>query len=111
MSTSTTCRRITHDANPYPANSDWRRKQREHGEVSVRQNYAPLWRSYSQEKPIRLVFSHPKPAESTDEAEFNRLVEEWKHEVRSKSLMMTIAMHPAYQQMMGMGQKILPSHF
>ena len=38
-------------------------------------------------------------------AEFNRLVEEWKHEVRSKSLMMTIAMHPAYQQMMGMGRK------
>jgi len=43
--------------------------------------------------------------------EFNRLVEEWKREVRSKSLMVTIAMHPAYQQMVGMGEKALPFIF
>jgi hypothetical protein len=60
----------------------------------------------SLEMPIQV-----QPIENSEEMEFNRLVEEWKREVRSKSLMVTIAMHPAYQQMVGMGEKALPFIF
>jgi hypothetical protein len=110
------------DINPYPASTGWRR--------SPYTLYRPVGRSraaYYGPRPARPVSNdwikpkcdfrtiektaHVQVTEGSDEVEFDRLVGEWKREVRSKSLMITIAMHPAYQQMMGMGPKVLPFIF
>jgi len=46
-----------------------------------------------------------------DEAKFNRLVEEWKAAAGVHSSVIKIVMHPAYQQMIGMGSTALPFIF
>jgi len=42
------------------------------------------------------------------EAEFNRLVNEWRSERGATSSSTAIAMHPAYQRIIGMGKPVLP---
>jgi hypothetical protein len=42
------------------------------------------------------------------EPEFNELTRKWKSERKSTSSTTTIAMHPAYQQIIGMGKSALP---
>ena len=42
------------------------------------------------------------------EAEFNRLLNEWKAARRATSSSTAIAMHPSYQRIIGMGQSALP---
>lgn len=42
------------------------------------------------------------------EVEFNKLVTEWKSAGRTKSLVSAIAIHPAYQRIIGMGPDVLP---
>jgi hypothetical protein len=42
------------------------------------------------------------------EAEFNKLVQEWKSVGRGKSLTSALSMNPAYQKIIGMGQAALP---
>ena len=42
------------------------------------------------------------------EEEFRRLATEWKTETQFQSSITRIAMHPAYQRIIGMGQEALP---
>lgn len=63
------------------------------------------------EKTIRLVRSFPESDSLADEAKFNRLVREWQKGSAIQSSMVQIAMRPAYQQMIGMGEKALPFIF
>jgi hypothetical protein len=44
-------------------------------------------------------------------ARFDRLVSEWKESATAHSLEFKIAMHPAYQRMIGMGTEALPFIF
>jgi hypothetical protein len=46
-----------------------------------------------------------------DEAKFDRLTQEWRAAAGVHSSVMKIAMHPAYQQMIGMGATALPFIF
>jgi hypothetical protein len=48
---------------------------------------------------------------SGDEAKFNRLAGEWKSAAGIYSSVTKVAMHPAYQQMIGMGSTALPFIF
>jgi|SRR5215469_5452601 len=42
------------------------------------------------------------------EQKFNRLAEEWHRETRLVSSASRMAMHPAYQQIIGMGPAVIP---
>jgi hypothetical protein len=46
-----------------------------------------------------------------DEAKFERLVKSWQRQTAVHSSVMKIVMHPAYQQMIGMGKTALPFIF
>ena len=48
------------------------------------------------------------PQHKDSESEFNELVREWKSIGRAKSFISALAMHPAYQRIIGMGPKALP---
>lgn len=45
---------------------------------------------------------------SDAEPRFNELLKQWKSANRSKSLVRDLAMHPAYQQIIGLGKDALP---
>jgi hypothetical protein len=50
-----------------------------------------------------------EPAEKKDlESEFKELVNTWKAEKSAASFVSSMVMHPAYQQIIGMGPKALP---
>jgi hypothetical protein len=48
------------------------------------------------------------PSQVNLEQEFNRLVETWLSETRRTSSTTEMAMHPAYQQIIGMGSPAIP---
>lgn len=56
------------------------------------------------------MLTAPEPL-PVDEAKFNRLIQEWKAGAGVHSSVAKIAMHPAYQQMIGMGAAALPFIF
>jgi len=45
------------------------------------------------------------------ESEFNKLVAEWRNDKKATSSSTALAMHPAYQSIIGMGEKALPFIF
>lgn len=47
----------------------------------------------------------------TLQARFDALAEEWKRDMRTSSSTTEMAMHPAYQQIIGMGERALPFIF
>lgn len=52
-----------------------------------------------------------RPVFRRDPIEFNLLVAQWKQETSLFSSLDKICMHPAYQRIIGMGEKILPLIF
>jgi hypothetical protein len=58
-----------------------------------------------------ILLERRKPYSDADRVKFQSLVEEWKRQIRAESFVMKVAMHPAYQQMIGMGKSILPLIF
>ncbi len=62
------------------------------------------------------TFTQAPPALHFQEAEaltqkFNQLAAAWRRETALKSSVTAIAMHPAYQQIIGMGEQALPLIF
>lgn len=55
--------------------------------------------------------SHQEPPQTTIEAEFNALAEQWYRETRKILIANQIVIHPAYQQIIGMGKEALPYIF
>lgn len=52
-----------------------------------------------------------RPVSREDSVEFNLLVAQWEQETGLFSSLDKICMHPAYQRIIGMGEKILPLIF
>lgn len=55
--------------------------------------------------------AHIVPIVSKTRERFDRLVSEWKASIRPHSMESRLAMHPAYQKMIGMGETALPFMF
>ena len=70
------------------------------------------WRSYrtqpkdlvAAKKPIYLYLVHVDQGTSEQERTFEALAEKWKRETRHVSSITRTSMHPAYQQIIGMGE-------
>ena len=64
----------------------------------------------SEDKEWSVVLISP-PSVQPINAEFSALVQQWRNDTRKLSLVQQKAMHPAYQRIIGMGEKALPLIF
>jgi hypothetical protein len=101
------------DENVYP--SDWRRPRKSRSRIDSA-GYTLSAQDKDQyvhsvcEKYIVLV-DRPKSYSNADEAKFKRLAEVWQRDTAIYSSMVQTAMHPAYQNIIGMGKDALPFLF
>ncbi len=63
------------------------------------------------QRKIDRLAAEPDPRSRARDAKFERLVEDWKNAIQAHSITAKVAMHPSYQQMIGMGKEILPLIF
>lgn len=114
MATSASCRKIRPEFSPYPANSDWTEKPRVHREPIQRGPVLSFrnasWLRDRADKPIRVAIPTTRLVQG-DEDKFRRLAAEWQQSSGALSSVNTVAMHPSYQQMIGMGKEALPLIF
>ncbi len=96
-----------------PSASRWHRLYDEDRIPSARKPFAPSEQQFRRKKLAKYrVFYEPTLGairlETELEARFRRLADEWRRETGHYSLTFKRAMHPAYQQIIGMGKDALP---
>ena len=67
--------------------------------------------AFVQKRKNRRVFYCLPTGSRNLKSEFIRLSEEWRHDTGKLSMLHKIVLHPAYQQIIGMGEKALPYIF
>ena len=58
--------------------------------------------------PAQTVGSRMRPSQRASQKQFNRLAEQWTRETGHESFIQRAALHPAYQQIIGMGPRVIP---
>ncbi len=89
----------------YP--DDWKRLPRRRSSSAVNPWSRTPIDSEFVEWHLSLVMCEPKVS-SASEVKFRRLADEWQKSTAFYSSIMDIAMHPSYQQMIGMGPVAVP---
>lgn len=77
----------------------------------ITESHFPTWREWYKAFACAIPTSTTIKESSGLEQKFADLTEQWQKETAHLSSTLTIAMHPAYQQIIGMGKPVLPLIF